>query len=101
MLCCRYKWNDDRADTIPVTKIVTPTQVTPTPTPVYTKEDSSNPYITFPVFKDNINATIDIFTEVVNKIETKNYEMGKIAKSEKQCGNCDMRYHCNPKQFCS
>lgn len=67
----------------------------------YPKEDSSNPYITFPVFKDNINATIDIFTEVVNKIETKNYDMGRIVKSEKQCGNCDMRYHCNPKQYCN
>ena len=66
----------------------------------YPKEDSSNPYITFPVFKDNINATIDIFTEVVNKIENKNYDISRIVKNEKQCGNCDMRFHCNPKQYC-
>jgi len=67
----------------------------------YPKEDSGNPFITFPVFKDNINATISIFAEVVNKIETKNYDMSHTVKNEKQCGDCDMRYHCNPKYYCN
>jgi DNA helicase II / ATP-dependent DNA helicase PcrA len=65
----------------------------------YPKEEDSSPYITFNANKDNIQHTISVFDGVVNKIETKNYDMSHIAKSEKHCGNCDMRYHCNPKQY--
>lgn len=65
----------------------------------YPKEEDSSPYITFKSNKDNIQATISIFDEVVNKIETKDYSMHHITKSEKQCGDCDMRYHCNPRQY--
>jgi DNA helicase-2/ATP-dependent DNA helicase PcrA len=65
----------------------------------YPKEESSSPYVTFKSNKDNIQHTISVFDEVVNKIETKNYDMKHIVKSEKQCGECDMRYHCNPKQY--
>jgi DNA helicase-2/ATP-dependent DNA helicase PcrA len=65
----------------------------------YPKEEDSSPYITFPANKDNIQHTISIFDGVVNKIETKNYDMKHITKSEKQCGDCDMRFHCNPKQY--
>lgn len=65
----------------------------------YPKEENSSPYITFNSNKDNIQHTISVFDEVVTKIETKNYDMSTTAKSEKQCGNCDMRYHCNPKHY--
>ena len=65
----------------------------------YPKEESSSPYVTFKSNKDNIQHTISVFDDVVNKIETKNYDMKHIVKSEKQCGECDMRYHCNPKQY--
>lgn len=65
----------------------------------YPKEESGSPYITFGANKDNIGHTISIFDDVVKKIENKNYEMKHITKSEKQCGNCDMRYHCNPRQY--
>ena len=65
----------------------------------YPKEEDSSPYITFNANKNNIQHTISVFDEVVDKIEKKNYDMSQIAKSEKHCGNCDMRYHCNPKQY--
>lgn len=65
----------------------------------YPKEEDSSPYITFKSNKDNIQHTIEVFDEVVKKIETKNYDMAHIVKSEKQCKECDMRYHCNPKQY--
>lgn len=65
----------------------------------YPKEENGSPYITFESNRDNIEITINSFENVVKKIETKNYDMSKIIKSEKQCGNCDMRYHCNPKHF--
>lgn len=65
----------------------------------YPKEEDGSPYITFGANKDNIQHTISIFDDVVKKIETKNYDMKHITKSEKQCGDCDMRFHCNPKQY--
>jgi DNA helicase II / ATP-dependent DNA helicase PcrA len=65
----------------------------------YPKEDDSSPYITFQANKDNIQHTISVFDQVVHKIETKNYNMSGIKQSEKHCGDCDMRYHCNPKQY--
>lgn len=66
----------------------------------YPKEDGGNPYISFPSNSDNINTTIQIFDEVVKKIETKDYDMTHTPKSDKQCGGCDMRFYCNPKQYC-
>ncbi|MXO32676.1 ATP-dependent DNA helicase [Apibacter sp. B2912] len=65
----------------------------------YPKEDDGIPYITFKANIDNINATIDIFSEVVNRIESKDYDMSRTPKGEKQCGECDMRYYCNPHMF--
>jgi len=65
----------------------------------YPSEDASSPYITFKSNQGNIQHTIAVFDEVVNKIETKNYDMTHIVKSEKQCGDCDMRFHCNPKHY--
>jgi DNA helicase-2/ATP-dependent DNA helicase PcrA len=65
----------------------------------YPKEENGTPYISFPANKDFISNTVKSFDEVVEKIESKNYELGHIVKSEKQCSGCDMRYYCNPKQY--
>lgn len=65
----------------------------------FPKEDNGNPYITFSSNSENVKSTIQIFDEVVQKIEAKDYNMALTPKSVKQCGNCDMRYHCNPQQY--
>lgn len=65
----------------------------------YTKEENGSPVITFDYDKTKIENTVNQFTNVVSKIESKDYNMKHIVKSEKQCGECDMRYHCNPKQY--
>lgn len=65
----------------------------------FPKEDDGSPYITFPYNSDLIENTIATFDKVVDKIENKDFNMGNVVKSEKQCGNCDMRFHCNPKQY--
>lgn len=65
----------------------------------YPKEEDSNPNITFPSNKLNIETTIGSFDEVVRKIEKRNYDMAHVVKSDKQCGECDMKYHCNPRQY--
>lgn len=65
----------------------------------YPKEENSSPYITFKANKDNIQHTINVFDEVVKNIEIKNYDMSRVNKTEKQCGNCDMRFHCNPNSY--
>lgn len=65
----------------------------------YPKEEDGSPYITFPANKDFIGNTIKSFDEVVDRIEARDFELGHITKSEKQCGGCDMRYYCNPKQY--
>ncbi|WKN46434.1 ATP-dependent helicase [Tunicatimonas pelagia] len=65
----------------------------------YPKEESGNPYVSFAKQKDTIDQTITTFDEVVRRIEHQDYSMKHITKSEKLCGSCDMRYHCNPKQY--
>lgn len=65
----------------------------------YTKEENGSPYISFPSNKENIHKTISSFDEVVKKIEVKDFDMSHTVKSEKLCSDCDMRYHCNPKQY--
>lgn len=65
----------------------------------YPKEEDASPYITFKSNVDNIQHTISVFDDVVNKIESKNYNMSHIIKSEKQCGDFDMRFHCNQKKY--
>ena len=62
----------------------------------YPKEELGSPYITFKKDTAHIEDTISSFSEVVAKIEEKNFDTSHIVRSEKQCGNCDMRYHCNP-----
>ena len=63
----------------------------------YPKEEEGNPNIPFKFDRDRIDHTIASFDEVVEKIEKKDFRLGSIVKSEKQCAECDMRFHCNPK----
>jgi DNA helicase II / ATP-dependent DNA helicase PcrA len=65
----------------------------------FPKEENGSPYITFPKRSERIEDTIATFDEVVDKIERKDYDISHITKSEKQCGNCDMRFYCNPKVY--
>lgn len=67
--------------------------------PYYPKEEQGSPVISFDYDKTKIDSTITSFSKVVNKIESNDYDMSHILKSEKQCGECDMRYHFNPKQY--
>lgn len=61
----------------------------------YTGEKSGTPYITYDYSKRSIDKTIKTFDLVVDLIESKNYDMKKVKKCEKLCGNCDFRYYCN------
>lgn len=65
----------------------------------YPKEEDGNPHVTFPSNPHNIRGTVESFDEVVRKIEAKDFDMTHIDKTEKQCGECDMRFHCNPRQY--
>lgn len=65
----------------------------------FPKEELGSPYITFQKDSQKMDRTMATFDGVVEKIELKNYDMNHIMKSEKQCGNCDMRFHCNPTQY--
>jgi len=65
----------------------------------YPKEEQGSPYVTFPVNEDNIHQTIASFDRVVKKIEKKDFDTKHIVKNDKQCGSCDMRYYCNPRQY--
>lgn len=65
----------------------------------YPKEESGSPYVTFEYEKNHIDETIRTFDTVVSKIEKKDFTIDPKMKTEKLCGNCDMRYHCNPKKY--
>lgn len=65
----------------------------------FPKEELGSPYITFHKDEQRIGQTMDTFDSVVRKIEEKDFSINHIQKSEKQCGNCDMRYHCNPSHY--
>ena len=65
----------------------------------FPKEELGSPYITFPRNEARIGETIASFDRVVQKIEQKDFDNAHIVKSEKQCGNCDMRYYCNPREY--
>jgi len=65
----------------------------------YPKEENGNPNITFNKNEDTINQTIESFDKIVENIEKKNFDNSHITRNEKQCGDCDMRYYCNPRQY--
>jgi len=63
----------------------------------YTGEKSGTPYITYDYSKKAIDKTIKTFDNVVNLIESKDYDMSHVKKCDKLCGNCDFRFYCNYK----
>jgi DNA helicase-2/ATP-dependent DNA helicase PcrA len=65
----------------------------------YPKEENGNPYVTWPVSRTGVEATVAGFENVVRKIEAQDFGNAHIVKSERQCGSCDMRYFCNPRHY--
>jgi DNA helicase-2/ATP-dependent DNA helicase PcrA len=65
----------------------------------YPKEENGNPNITFNKNERTINKTIESFDKIVENIEKKNFDNSHITRNTKQCGDCDMRYYCNPRQY--
>lgn len=65
----------------------------------FPKEELGSPYVTFRKDDGRMERTLSAFDEVVARIEDKNFDAAHIVRSEKQCGNCDMRYYCNPNQY--
>lgn len=59
----------------------------------YTGEEASGiPEIVFPNEPAKVQATIDEFTEVVHKIQCRDYSTQ--SESQKLCNNCDLRHFC-------
>jgi DNA helicase-2/ATP-dependent DNA helicase PcrA len=65
----------------------------------YPKEENGNPNITFNKNESTISKTIESFDKIVENIEKKNFDNSHITRNTKQCGDCDMRYYCNPRQY--
>lgn len=63
----------------------------------YTGEDSGNPYVSFSKDDKSIGKTINQFDEIVERIESKNYQIP--ARPAKLCANCDMRAYCDNKNW--
>lgn len=62
----------------------------------YTSEKDGLPTISYDRAGADIGKTISTFDAIVAKIEGHDYDMSGITKTDKLCGNCDMRHHCNP-----
>lgn len=62
----------------------------------YTSEKDGLPTISYDRAGADIEKTISTFDGIVAKIESHDYDMSTVVKTEKLCGNCDMRHHCNP-----
>lgn len=58
----------------------------------YTGEESGIPTIPFSYNKNNIDATIREFDEIVHKIKRKDFSCK--SKNQVTCDNCDFRYYC-------
>lgn len=65
----------------------------------YPKEQNGSPYITFKKNDTKIEKTMASFDGVVTKIENKNFDSSHIERNDKQCGECDMRFYCNPSTY--
>ena len=61
----------------------------------YTGEDDSNPYVSFDKDADSIDQTIRAFDSVVERIESKDFEID--ARPDRMCRNCDMKAYCDAK----
>ncbi|MFT0849136.1 ATP-dependent DNA helicase [Actinomycetaceae bacterium L2_0104] len=58
----------------------------------YTGEDDGVPTITFPYAKTSVEATIDVFDDVVHRILSKQYK--SRARNQKTCEECDFHFYC-------
>lgn len=58
----------------------------------YTGEENEAPIIPFVRQKDNIDATIQEFDDIVHKIKSKNFSCR--SKNQITCDNCDFRHYC-------
>lgn len=63
----------------------------------YTSEEAGNPFITFPKDNSAINNTIATFDEVVHRIESRDFSIAE--RPSKLCIECDMRAHCDAKNW--
>lgn len=63
----------------------------------YTGEDSGNPYVSFNKDDRSIGKTITRFDDIVARIERRDYRIA--ARPAKLCENCDMRAHCDNKNW--
>jgi len=57
--------------------------------------ESENPYVTFQKKDSSITKTVEVFDEIVDKIEKKDYVVKK--RDPKICKECDMRFFCDKK----
>ncbi|RIZ68539.1 MAG: ATP-dependent helicase, partial [Methylococcales bacterium] len=62
----------------------------------YTAEKDGVPTVSYERHSVDLAKTIASFDKVVSNIEAKTFDMTGIKKTEKLCGDCDMRFHCNP-----
>jgi len=62
----------------------------------YTSEKDGLPTVSYDRAGADLEKTIAVFDRVVSKIENRDYDMTSTVKTEKLCGNCDMRLHCDP-----
>ena len=65
----------------------------------YTGEKSGNPYISFEKNPAAINETIDGFSDIVSRIERKDFRQPQ--RPQHLCGNCDLCHYCDAKQLVS
>ena len=63
----------------------------------YTGEDGGNPYVTFHKDDKAIGKTIARFDDIVDRIESQNYQI--TARPVKLCQSCDMRSYCDNKNW--
>ena len=64
----------------------------------YTGEDSGVPTISFDKDNEAIVTTIEKFDKIVERIESKDFNLSKRPEG-KLCGDCDIRHHCNFKNW--
>jgi DNA helicase II / ATP-dependent DNA helicase PcrA len=62
----------------------------------YTAEKNGVPTVSYDRRSADIGKTIATFDQVVGKIEDHDFDMTHITKTERLCGTCDMKFHCNP-----
>jgi len=63
----------------------------------YTGEEDGNPYISFNKNDRAIEATIQTFDDVVQRIEQKDFSIP--ARPDKACKECDMQSYCDAKNW--